>query len=572
MAAQPYLQQLLEKLRTFDKNGAEDICQNLIKYLNSTNERFEASGAEKIMQQLRSKRMFKLMLQVGDAFIQSGRDTFKIRKLYAQALIDQNILTAAISVLKDLIGDTDHVLPEAAGAKVENTEAKGLMGRVYKQLYLNANRPLVSQNAGFIKDAINYYLQVYQTDVQKNTWHGINVVALILRAQRDGINPSGFPDAKILATQVLETIEAKHSLEEADAWDFATAGEACIALDRPKEALEWFSGYARMPYCDAFELASTLRQLEEVWRMNMNSESGSLILPLLRAELLKREGGNILTNSDDFRKQKLAEGATTATFQAMVTKTKDANKVVLEKVFGEDSFKTYKWYMLGSERCRAVARIGRDSSKGFGTGFLLKGTFLHPSLQDELILVTNAHVVSDDPGEKSLRSHEAIIIFETLDRDEEFCVGEILFSSPSRELDTTIIRFKKEDQERLKELTKGVKIYPVSEHLPIIDKDDLAERIYIIGHPYGGTLQLSFQDNILLDHEDPKIHYRTPTEGGSSGSPVFNQQWELIGLHHSGSAQMNCLNGKAGTYEANEGFWIQTIIKKFNETFRPSYV
>ena len=81
-------------------------------------------------------------------------------------------------------------------------------------------------------------------------------------------------------------------------------------------------------------------------------------------------------------------------------------------------------------------------------------------------------------------------------------------------------------------------------------------------------MQLSFQDNILLDHQDPKIHYRTPTEGGSSGSPVFNQQWELIGLHHAGSAEMNCLNGKPGFYEANEGMWIQTIIKKFGETLQ----
>ncbi len=135
-------------------------------------------------------------------------------------------------------------------------------------------------------------------------------------------------------------------------------------------------------------------------------------------------------------------------------------------------------------------------------------------------------------------------------------------------MDATIIRFSKEDQERLKQLTKGVKIYPVSKYLPIIDKDDLAQRIYIIGHPYGGTLQVSFQDNILLDHQDPKIHYRTPTEGGSSGSPVFNQQWELIGLHHAGSAEMNCLNGKPGFYEANEGMWIQTIIKKFGETLQ----
>lgn len=37
---------------------------------------------------------------------------------------------------------------------------------------------------------------------------------------------------------------------------------------------------------------------------------------------------------------------------------------------------------------------------------------------------------------------------------------------------------------------------------------------------------------------------------------------------HAGSAEMNCLNGKTGTYEANEGMWIQTIIKKFGEDIK----
>jgi V8-like Glu-specific endopeptidase len=239
----------------------------------------------------------------------------------------------------------------------------------------------------------------------------------------------------------------------------------------------------------------------------------------------------------------------------------------LEKVFGDESFKTYKWYMTGADRCLAVARIGRDTSKGFGTGFLLKGNALHHSLGDELVLITNAHVVSDDPREGALRSQEAIIIFEALNRDEEFRVGEIFWSSSSKELDATVIRFSQEDQERLKTLTKDVRIYPVSKYLPIIDSEGTNQRIYIIGHPLGGTLQLSFQDNLLLDHEDPKIHYRTPTVGGSSGSPVFNQQWDLIGLHHAGSTEMNCLNGKPGTYEANEGIWIQSVKNALTEVF-----
>jgi V8-like Glu-specific endopeptidase len=557
LKSQSFLAELNGKLDTFDNKGADLVCKDLITYLYSTDVKFDAKDAERIMQQLRNKRLFKFMQQVGDAFIQTGRQTFKIRRQYAQALIDQNIFTAAISVLNQLVVDTS--MPSMS--LEENYEARGLLGRVYKQLYVNANKLSNIDNADLLNKAIFSYYKVYQAEPRINTWHGINVVALLHRAKKDNISISGISTTGVLAKEILKIIEDKHADRTADAWNFATAGEACIALNRPEDALEWFSGYARMPYCDAFELASTLRQLEEVWQLNMDSESGKLVLPLLRAELLERKGGNVIIDVVELQKQNAQEDTTTYDYKSLVKECPGNGNVVLEKVFGDESFKSYKWYMTGAARCLAVARIGLDATKGFGTGFLLKGYALHESLGEELVLITNAHVVSDNPVEKSLRSHEAVIIFEPLNRDEEFKVGEIFWSSPSTELDTTVIKFRKDDHARLKELTNNVKIYPVSEYLPAIEEESPAQRIYIIGHPAGGTLQLSFQDNILLDHENPKIHYRTPTVGGSSGSPVFNQQWDLIGLHHAGSSEMKCLNKKPGTYEANEGIWLQAVKK-----------
>jgi hypothetical protein len=97
--------------------------------------------------------------------------------------------------------------------------------------------------------------------------------------------------------------------------------------------------------------------------------------------------------------------------------------------------------------------------------------------------------------------------------------------------------------------------------------------VYLVGHAGGRSLAFSFQDNDLLDHEGPpagaprqpgicRVHYRAPTEGGSSGSPVFDAQgWQVIALHHAGGkAGMARLNGVAGTYAANEGIALQSII------------
>jgi hypothetical protein len=43
---------------------------------------------------------------------------------------------------------------------------------------------------------------------------------------------------------------------------------------------------------------------------------------------------------------------------------------------------------------------------------------------------------------------------------------------------------------------------------------------------------------------------------------VFDDQWRLIAIHHAGGSNMRKLNGKPGTYEANEGINILAIIEQ----------
>lgn len=65
------------------------------------------------------------------------------------------------------------------------------------------------------------------------------------------------------------------------------------------------------------------------------------------------------------------------------------------------------------------------------------------------------------------------------------------------------------------------------------------EPINIIHHPGGQPRQVSIRNNKLLAIEDDVLeqswmHYETDTLSGSSGSPLFNNQWEVVGLHHVG--------------------------------------
>lgn len=79
------------------------------------------------------------------------------------------------------------------------------------------------------------------------------------------------------------------------------------------------------------------------------------------------------------------------------------------------------------------------------------------------------------------------------------------------------------------------------------------ERVNIIQHPRGRRKELSLHDNKVKYIYDIGIRYTTDTEPGSSGSPVFNNEWDLVALHHAGWSETN---GEA----TNEGIRISSIV------------
>jgi hypothetical protein len=467
------------------------------------------------------------MQQVADELIQAGQRAPQIRRQYAQALLDAGNITAALEALRALLADT-------AGDGSEQAEARGLVGRAYKQLHINAGGTSSRRGREHLARAIRAYHEVYRGAPEIYLWHGINAAALLARAgpSDEGTLP-GALDARALSREILDRIEARREAKCLTMWDGATAMEACVALGRTEEAVRWLEEYVGHRDADAFELASTHRQLTELWGLDVVSEPGASLLPALRAALLRREGGQIDVSPTELR----------------------PGPPALERILGSDSPVPLRWYLNGLDRCQAVARIETVSEEAVGTGFLMPGQAVHPSLGPELVLLTNAHVISGDSAvANALRPDEAVVNLEVraaLAGSAERCrVAQVLFSSPPDGLDATLVRLDRP--------VAGVPPYPLARALP---RSDGKQRIYIIGHPAGRTLSLSLNDNLLLDHEDPRLHYRTPTEGGSSGSPVFNQQWELIGLHHAGGGALRRLNGQDGTYAANEGIWIGAIVR-----------
>ena len=518
---------LNDALKKFNWQEAADIVTALVDRIRKDPDLYPETSAKRVMFYLRRKRRYDLMTQLSEALLQSGLRTQQIRRQYAQALIDQGILAAGEMVLHSII-------QEPQGIKAEELEARGLTGRIYKQLYINNNDPKSVRNRANLERALNEYLFVYRLDPQKNLWHGINVVALVERAHRDRLPLTGLPDSAAMAQEIIATIRDREDnlTEPLYYWDVATLMEAHVALGNARDAADAAFRYVGSDGTDAFELRSTIRQLTEVWQLNETDDIGKFVLPICKAAYMKEEGAFETTTPLAVREETNALGESIKG---------------LEAIFGPDKMVTLKWYRKGLNQCNSVARVERRNGKPHGTGWLVNAEDFFPGRTGRLLL-TNNHVVSPSPNPLAISPDSCQINFQATEEVLQV-EDEVIWSSPYINLDATFLKLKGEPK------APAMTLYNKA-----IEMRDPAPRLYIIGHPRGRDLELSLQDNQLLGCNDTLLHYRTPTEPGSSGSPVFEpEDWRVVALHHKGSERMKRIDGKDGTYEANEGISILAL-------------
>jgi hypothetical protein len=514
-------------LKRFEWERVDELCAELVRAIRR--DPTEAPGATRALRLLRRKRRFDNIVRLAEALFQAGHDgpgSEAIRRQYAQALIDLGILVAAERVLEQAI--------RTSGGTPEDAELRGLMGRVHKQRYLALPSTAADRRRDTLQHAIRWYLDAYRADPRRNTWHGINVVALVERGRRDGVPAAADRPASEIAAELVRTLAAgpRPPSELVPAWEAATLLEAYLALGQTDALIACARDYTAHPDVDAFEAASTLRQLQEIWNLTDEAPPGSSVLPLLRAKLLIAAGGGL-------------------TFTSGAVSSERARAERLELVHGVDRFQTLKWYRQGLDCCSAIARIETESGRGLGTGWLVRAGECFPHFEgraDEPLLVTNAHVVSpaSQPFHGALSPTEAVANFQVA--GEVIALGDIMWSSPVDALDCTVVR-----------LTRTPAVAPLELAPAAVRWAEPPPRLYIIGHPGGRDVEFSLQDNCLLGCNDRLLHYRTPTEGGSSGSPVFNAAWKVVGLHHAGADRLTRLDGQPGTYQANEGIALTAI-------------
>ncbi|WP_375691118.1 trypsin-like peptidase domain-containing protein [Pseudooceanicola sp. LIPI14-2-Ac024] len=219
------------------------------------------------------------------------------------------------------------------------------------------------------------------------------------------------------------------------------------------------------------------------------------------------------------------------TFTDGFRETREAIARRAEIVIDNDDSLPFRFLLKGAEVGRAVCKVlcEGESFTGavgewYGTGFLVG-----PNL-----LLTNYHVINsravaagakavfdyheDAPGKMSPTG-----VF-TLDPDRLF------ICSTFEELDYCFVWINDAPHD-----TYGT--------IPIWRGSFMAgprSTANIVHHPDGKPKRTSLKQNEVVDLglNDVLIHYATDTEPGSSGAPVFTDEWRLFALHHAASRKL----------------------------------
>ncbi|MBT2667295.1 DNA/RNA non-specific endonuclease [Bacillus sp. ISL-4] len=222
--------------------------------------------------------------------------------------------------------------------------------------------------------------------------------------------------------------------------------------------------------------------------------------------------------------------------------------LAFERVFGENDLFPISYFEAGLIAAKPVCRIEvRDRIGrilGHGTGFLVSSK----------LLLTNNHVLENE--DSALFSVAQFNYEMDLDQKERpiksFRFKPNTLFITDQKLDFTLVAIEEVSADGTKSSDFG--FLPL---LPQKGKVLLGEYVSIIQHPSGAPKAIALRNNKITDIFDDYIHYLTDTQPGSSGSPVFNDQWIVVGLHHAGVPDPND-NTK---YISNEGIRISSILK-----------
>lgn len=264
---------LQHAVRRHDAGGAERLLEAFERQRPRRTEPYPDRPAIDDLQALRRERAFAAMRRLAEAQLASGTQSDRVRRLYAQALIETGALEKALEVLQSIIDGAD-------SSPDEIDEAHGLVGRVFKQRYVDA--PTAAEAPGWLRRAIAAYGDVFERN-RERVWHAVNAASCLLRAERDGVLHDTGPRAEAIALDVLATLAQRERERPLDVWDCASRAEALLALQHYAGAQAAVEAYLRHRDMHAFEVSSTHRQFDQLLELGRRQPGGSILARLQAA-------------------------------------------------------------------------------------------------------------------------------------------------------------------------------------------------------------------------------------------------------------------------------------------------
>lgn len=263
-------------------------------------------------------------------------------------------------------------------------------------------------------------------------------------------------------------------------------------------------------------------------------------------EILEKEKENIEQQAlERFLEEKSEEENKQIPKENMLFNSKDS--IAMERILGKNDLFPISYLQIGLNNSKSVCRISIRDSRGvvvgYGTGFLVAPN----------IILTNNHVInsyqvaSNSTAEFNYQDDENFMPCTTYN----FRLNPQTFFITDVKLDFTLVAVNENvtNEKHLKDFGFLKMSQKEGTILP-------EEYVSIIQHPKGGPKSVTLRENKVSRIKDGFIHYLTDTEPGSSGSPVFNDQWNLVALHHSGVPDPE----KKDEWVANEGILIFEIV------------